>query len=60
MRFLLLLSSVMLAGCGSCQRIYTSLSGEVTFKCVEGVKYIQSDSGLTLLVNKQGLPVECT
>lgn len=57
---LLLLSALMVTGCGWASRLYTHITNEVTFKCVRGVTYIQSDSGLTLLVSQDGKPVTCS
>lgn len=48
-----------LQGCGGCQRAITNWTGNLTEKCHKGVIYVQSDSGLALLVNTEGKPVEC-
>lgn len=50
-----------LSGCGSIKRMYTSWTGSLTYKCAKtGVEYVQSDSGLTLLVTDEGRPVKCS
>lgn len=53
------LSIVFLSGCGGCQRDWTHYTGGLTEKCHKGITYVQSDSGLALLVDVEGLPVTC-
>lgn len=46
---LMILSSTILVGCGSCERARTHYTGELTYKCSKnGFEYVQSDSGLAL------------
>lgn len=57
---LLLLSIVMLSGCGAVDRVYTRWTANLTYKCSrQGVEYVQSDSGLALSVDKSGQPIKC-
>lgn len=56
----LLVLVFMMSGCGAFNRQYTRWTGDLTYKCSkEGVEYIQSDSGLAVSVNRNGLPVLC-
>jgi coenzyme F420-reducing hydrogenase gamma subunit len=49
-----------MSGCGGCQRSFTNWTGALTEKCAStGVLYVQSDSGIALLVDKDGKPVAC-
>lgn len=55
-----ILSLLLLTGCGQCQRVYTNFTGDLTYKCSKsGVEYVQSDSGLTLHVDRDGRPIPC-
>jgi len=59
-RGVLILSSILLMGCGAVQRALTGLTGGFTYKCSRsGVEYVQSDSGIAIHVDKKGLPVTC-
>jgi len=62
MRAILLLASVfLLSGCGYFQRLYTHYTGDITTKCApSGVEYLQSDSGLAVHVDLDGMPIPCT
>lgn len=62
MRILLLLALVgAAAGCGQVQRVWTNLTGSLTYKCAQtGVLYVQSDSGLAALLDRDGKTVACT
>lgn len=52
--------ALMLSGCGAFQRTITHFTGNLTEKCAStGVVYVQSDSGLALLVSRSGAPVTC-
>lgn len=47
-------------GCGKISRIFTSWTGEFTYKCSKaGTEYVQSDSGMTILLDKEGKVVPC-
>lgn len=60
MRILLLaVVGLSLTGCGLIQRTWTHYTGELTTKCFRGVTYVQSDSGLALLVDRDNEPVPC-
>lgn len=60
MRYILILLCLLLSGCGGLQRMYTHWTGDLTYKCARGgVEYVQSDSGLALLVDQAGKPVMC-
>lgn len=49
-----------LTSCGKMQREYTGLTGQLSYKCSKhGVEYVQSNSGIALSVNSQGIPVKC-
>lgn len=57
-RFILI--TTLLTGCGSMQRSCTGFTGNLTYKCSKvNTEYVQSDSGIALLVDKHGNPVEC-
>ena len=52
--------AVLLSGCGRLQRLYTHWTGDFTVKCAStGVAYVQSDSGLAPLLDKEGKTVPC-
>lgn len=54
------MSCLSLVACGGLSRSWTGWTGGLTEKCARtGVIYVQSDSGLALLVDKAGKPVEC-
>lgn len=55
----LLLLATSLTGCGYVQRLWTHYTGELTTKCFRGVTYVQADSGLALLVDRDNEPVAC-
>lgn len=52
-------SFLVLTGCGACERKFTNITGGLTSKCHEGVKYLQSDSGLTVALDLNGKPLPC-
>ena len=50
----------LLTGCGSISRSCTSLTGGLTYKCSKhGVEYVQSDSGLSISLDRDGAPIMC-
>lgn len=58
---LLAMSLSLLSGCGKFQRVWTSFTGDLQYKCSKtGVTYVQSDSGIALLVDKDMKPILCT
>ncbi len=60
---LLLIIAIALAvsGCGRIQRSWTGWTGGLTTKCTEvGTTVIQSDSGIAMLLDKEGKPVPCS
>lgn len=61
MRFFLLgIILTGLTGCGAVERASTSWTGKLTYKCSKvGTMYVQSDSGLAPLYDKQGRVVPC-
>lgn len=61
MRVILIIGLLSLTtGCGYVQRLWTHITGLTTVKCSHnGVTYLQSDSGLALLVDREGRPVPC-
>ncbi len=59
MKTILLVATIVLSGCGSCQRTYTGITGGLTEKCFRGVLYLQSDSGLTAALDIDGNPLAC-
>lgn len=59
MKLLVLLTFLSTASCGAWNRTYTSITNEATTKCYNGVTYLQSDSGMALLVDVNGKPVPC-
>lgn len=60
MRILLSVLVLSLSSCGAIQRAYTNFTNEFTYKCSRsGVEYVQSDSGIAVHVDKQGVPVVC-
>ena len=51
---------MFLTVCGQCQRVYTNWTGDLTYKYSKaGVEYVQSDSGITLHVDRDGRPIPC-
>lgn len=51
---------IALSGCGKLSRTWTGWTGGLTYKCAQtGVMYVQSDSGLALLVAPSGATVSC-
>lgn len=50
---------VFLSGCGAIDRTFTSWTGGLTEKCHRGIIFVQSDSGLAWLPDKDGKPVPC-
>lgn len=58
--FTMIFLTVSLSSCGATERMITNVTGELTYKCAKtGVLYAQADSGLAVLVDKHGKPVEC-
>lgn len=52
--------SFLVTGCGAFERMTTGITGQLSYKCSKsGVEYVQSDSGLAVLLNKDGTPVIC-
>lgn len=55
--------AVLLAvtGCGSCERMFTGMTGGLTYKCSSrGAEYVQSDSGLAVSYDGSGQIVKCS
>ena len=49
-----------MCGCGQLQREWTAWTGETTNKCSEaGTVIVQSDSGITMLLDRNGKTVPC-
>ena len=57
--FIMFALALSLSGCGMLQRMWTHWTNEVTFKCVKGITFVQSDSGLAWLPDENGKPVPC-
>ena len=58
-QFIILTVLLLMTGCGAWERSYTKFTGKPTFKCVAGVSYLQSDSGITVQLDREGKPVAC-
>ena len=59
MKFILIFA-LLLTGCGAMARECTSFTGELTYKCSKaGTEYVQSDSGIAILLDKNGNVVSC-
>lgn len=58
-KFISIVVLLFLLGCGGCQREFTNFTGNLTEKCHKGIVYVQSDSGIALLVTHEGKPVVC-
>lgn len=55
-----LFAFLLLVGCGTMERACTGFTGNFTYKCSKsGVEYVQSDSGISLHVDKDGKPIGC-
>ena len=55
-----LIASLFFTGCGGVDRAYTNFTGEFTYKCSKsGVEYVQSDSGISIHLDRAGIPVPC-
>ena len=51
---------IMINACGNFQRLITTYTGNLTYKCSRsGVEYVQSDSGLTRHDDRNGNPIPC-
>ena len=50
--------SLFLGGCGDTNKVIASLTGN-SISCVNGVKYIQFPSGVTVMYNQDGTLVKC-
>lgn len=56
----ILIFSILFSGCGAAERFITGVTGSLTYKCSKhGVEYIQSDSGLSVSLDRDGKPVKC-
>lgn len=55
----LMFVAVLLSGCGAFDRAGASLTGYTT-NCVDGVKYLQFPSGVTVKYNPNGTIATCT
>lgn len=52
---------VPLSGCGAMERLFTNITGELSYKCSKtGVEYVQSDSGLAPLYEVNGSLKTCS
>jgi hypothetical protein len=54
----LMFVAVLLSGCGAFDRIGAGLTGYTT-NCVDGVKYLQFPSGVTVKYNQNGTIATC-
>lgn len=54
----LLFVAVLLSGCGAFDRMGAGLTGYTT-NCVDGVKYLQFPSGVTVKYNQNGTIATC-
>jgi hypothetical protein len=55
-----LLSTLLLTGCGKIERMLTGFTGNLTYKCSKhGIEYVQSDSGLAVSYAQNGNPATC-
>lgn len=60
MHLSILVLAFSVSSCGKFSRIWTSWTGDLTEKCARtGVVYLQSDSGIALLVDGSGKPIIC-
>lgn len=60
MKYLLvILSIVLLSGCGKFERAVASVSGGGYITCVDGVEYVQFTSGATVKYKKDGTISTC-
>lgn len=60
MRIIFLVSCLLLPGCGYISRLYTHWTGDLSYKCAKtGIEYVQSDSGLAMLIDQNGSIVKC-
>jgi len=56
----LFLAMALFASCGKLQRSLTSWTGDFTYKCSKArTTYVQSDSGIAVLLDRDGKPVPC-
>lgn len=56
----IVLLGLFVCGCGEFKRLYTGVTGGLTYKCSKsGVEYVQSDSGLALHVDCYGQVIRC-
>ncbi len=59
MKSLLTIGALFLTSCGAMERFSTNMTGNLSYKCSRwGVIYVQSDSGLALGVDKDGVSHE--
>lgn len=61
MRLLFLVAAALVViGCGKISREITSWTGDLTYKCAKtNILYVQSDSGLSVLLDSTGKTVGC-
>lgn len=58
--FLGITSLLLFSSCGYFNRLYTHWTNDFTYKCSRsGVEIIQSDSGITTHLDRDGKPVKC-
>lgn len=50
---------VSMSGCGKFDRLFSSVTGQPSKVCVDGVSYLQFTSGATVQVDQTGKPVVC-
>ncbi len=55
----MLIMLVFLASCGRVDRWWAGTTGKPIETCYEGITYLQFTSGATVMVNKEGKPIEC-
>ena len=56
----LVFMTLSLSSCGAFDRMWTNISGNLTYKCSKsGVEYVQADSGLAVHLDRSGNPVKC-
>lgn len=60
MKYLLIVTFLLLIGCGKFERLWTHYTGDLTYKCAKtGIEYVQSDSGLSVLYDNNGQIKKC-
>ena len=58
-KLLILIFVVLLVGCGKVDREISAWTGKGSVVCVDGVKYLQFTSGVTVAYNKDGTIATC-